>query len=190
MTSPLVLALDVAGTPRSWLNYEQAITYHAKSLVAWSLGDVITTFRGGLRGTDGQRSSISTQSIIAIKGSGYNPAKFAKVTLTNDALFARDRHVCAYCSRVHGASGLSRDHIVPTSRGGVNSWLNCVTACKACNARKGDSLLQECGMKLIYVPYEPNHNEAMILRNRKILADQMDYLLSGVSKNSRVREVA
>lgn len=188
MSTPLVLALDVSGTPRDWLNYEQAIVYHAKSLVAWSLGETITTFRGGFRNLDGQRSTISTQSIIAIKGSDFNPKKFNRVALTNDALFARDRNVCAYCANVYGTSRLSRDHVHPTSRGGLNVWTNAVTACKPCNARKGDQLLSECGMKLIYVPYEPNHNEAMILRNRRILADQMEYLLAGVPKNSRIHE--
>ena len=43
-------------------------------------------------------------------------------------------------------------------------------------------------MKLLYVPYEPNHYENMILSNRNILTDQMEYLMSGVPKNSRVRD--
>lgn len=37
-----------------------------------------------------------------------------------------------------------------------------------------------------YVPYVPNRYEAFILRNRKILADQMEFLLQGVPKNSRM----
>jgi hypothetical protein len=37
-----------------------------------------------------------------------------------------------------------------------------------------------------YVPYVPNRYEAFILSNRKILADQMEFLLQGVPKSSRM----
>jgi len=35
----------------------------------------------------------------------------------------------------------------------------------------------------------PNYNEHLILQNRRILADQMEYLIKGVSKNSRIHEM-
>ena len=47
-------------------------------------------------------------------------------------------------------------------------------------------LLKEAKMELLYVPYEPDHFESMILQNRNILADQMEYLLTGVPKHSRI----
>jgi hypothetical protein len=181
-----VLALDISGTPRQWISYEDAITYHAKDSVAWSMGDVVARFRGGVQ-RDGTESYIETPSIIAIRGHGFNPTKFAKVALSNKTLFGRDRHVCAYCGdQFPNYHLLSRDHIVPKSRGGDNSWMNVVTACKDCNSKKGHKLLRECGMELLYVPYVPNHYENMILQNRNILADQMDYLVTGLPKNSRV----
>lgn len=186
MNEHQILALDVTGTPRQWLNNQAAVCYHAKNLVAWSLGEDVVLYRGGISRMTGERSVVTSPSIIAIKGEGFNPAKHAKVALTNDTLFARDRHVCAYCGVQHKSSVLSRDHIMPVSRGGKNIWQNVVTACKKCNTRKNNYTLDECGMKLIYVPYEPNHYEHMILKNRRILADQMEYLLAGVPKHSRV----
>jgi len=81
---------------------------------------------------------------------------------------------------------LSRDHIIPRSRGGPNTWMNIVTSCRKCNAKKGDRLLKEVGMELIYVPYVPCHYENLILQSRTILADQMDYLMAGLPRNSRV----
>ena len=45
---------------------------------------------------------------------------------------------------------------------------------------------QEAGMKLHYVPYIPNRHEAFILGNRKILGDQMEFLIQGVPKSSRI----
>ena len=181
-----VLALDISGTPRQWISYDDAISYHATESVAWSLGSVVAKYRGGVQ-NDGTMSYIETPSIIAIKGHGFNPHKHAQVALTNKTLFGRDRYVCAYCGgHFPNHNHLSRDHIVPKFLGGENSWTNCVTACKECNSKKGHKSLKEARMELLYVPYAPNHYENMILQQRNILADQMQYLLSGVPKHSRI----
>jgi 5-methylcytosine-specific restriction endonuclease McrA len=181
-----VLALDIGGIPRQWVSHESAITYHAKDMVAWSLGDVVAKFRGGVQ-NDGSESYLETPSIIAIKGHGFDPSRHGKVALTNKTLFGRDRHVCAYCGgHFPNFNLLSRDHITPKSKGGANTWTNVVTACNPCNNKKDNKTLKEARMELLYVPYEPNHFENMILQNRNILADQMEYLMSGVPKHSRI----
>jgi 5-methylcytosine-specific restriction endonuclease McrA len=77
---------------------------------------------------------------------------------------------------------LTRDHVVPASRGGSSAWENCVTACRHCNQRKDDRTPEEAGMKLLAVPYTPNLAEYLILSNRRILADQMEFLLSFARK--------
>lgn len=181
-----ILALDVSGVPRQWINFEQAILYHAKKQVAWTLGDVVAKYRGGTQ-ADGTESYLESPSIIAIKsGEGFNPSKYGRVVLTNKTLFARDRHVCAYCGGHFTSNNLSREHILPVSRGGENKWENVVTACKTCNTKKSNKTLKEAKLELLYVPYAPNHYEHMILLNRNILADQMDYLVAGIPKHSRV----
>jgi 5-methylcytosine-specific restriction endonuclease McrA len=181
-----VLALDIGGIPRQWISNDDAITYHAKDAVAWSMGEVVVRYRGGIQ-RDGSLSYIESPSIIAIRGHGFDMSKHTHVPLTNKTLFGRDRNVCAYCGEhFDNYHHLSRDHIMPRSRGGENTWMNCVTACKVCNANKSDRTLQEARMELLYVPYAPNHYENMILQNRTILADQMEYLLSGVPKHSRL----
>jgi 5-methylcytosine-specific restriction endonuclease McrA len=181
-----VLALDISGIPRQWISHDDAITYHAKDAVAWSMGEIVAKYRGGTQNT-GDQSYIETSSIIAVKGHGFNPYKHANVALTNRTLFGRDRQVCAYCGKHHANyHHLSRDHIVPKFLGGQNTWMNVVTACKDCNSKKGHKTLKEARMELLYTPYVPNHYENMILQHRNILADQMDYLLAGVPKNSRI----
>jgi len=181
-----ILALDVSGVPRQWISHDDAITYHAKKAVAWSMGEVVAKYHGGIR-NDGTISYLETPSIIAIKGHGFDPHKHAMVALSNRTLFGRDRNVCAYCGgHFPNYNNLSRDHIVPKSRGGQNTWMNVVTACKSCNGKKGSKTLKEARMELLYAPYAPSHFENMILQNRNILADQMEYLLSGVPKHSRI----
>ena len=44
----LILAVDMAGTPSRWLMVEEAISYYARRMVAWSYGDVVATYHGGI----------------------------------------------------------------------------------------------------------------------------------------------
>lgn len=184
-----ILTLDQQGQPHRWVSHEDAIVYHAKNLVAWQLGegqgDVL--YRGGTNRITGQQSQIVTAPIIAVKGEA-NASKRANKppALTNRGLFRRDRYLCAYCAKPFAELRLTRDHVIPTSRGGRDIWTNVVTACESCNHRKDDKLLEECGMELVYVPYAPNRAEALILENRNVLACQMEYLSSFLPEHSRV----
>lgn len=54
-----------------------------------------------------------------------------------ERIFARDEHRCVYCGEVFPGERLTLDHVQPRMRGGDNSPGNLVTACAACNTRKG-----------------------------------------------------
>jgi len=186
-----ILKLSVSGQPAEWVSHQEAIVYHAKGLVAWQLGqgegDVM--FRGGTSRLTGETSSITTAPIIAVKGEEFAQKRAHKPpSLTNPNLFRRDGHICAYCGKIFSDLRLTRDHVVPRSRGGADKWTNVVTACERCNHMKDDLLLEECGMELLYVPYAPNLAEALILENRRVLACQMEYLASFIPEHSRVWE--
>jgi 5-methylcytosine-specific restriction endonuclease McrA len=183
----LILALDLAGMPNRWLLVEQAITYYARDMVAWSLGRTVCTYRGGLSRLTGERSELSTKSIIAIKGaSEFVRDGRAEPHLTNHALYRRDRHVCGYCGGRFKEYDLSRDHIVPLHKGGKDRWMNVVTACRRCNTMKGGRTPEAAHMPLIFAPYVPNRHEHLILQNRRILQDQMEYLMARVPRHSRL----
>jgi hypothetical protein len=187
--SQLILALDNAGSPSRWVDLESAIHYHAKRLVAWELGDTRFALRGGVCRATGQRSVLSTASIIAVKGHDFMVRHQDRTpTLSRELLFRRDRHVCAYCGGKFRSSELEMEHVLPRSRGGTNDWRNLVSACRSCNARKGCATPEEAGMPLLYVPYAPNRHESFVLANRNILADQMEFLSLGLPRHSRVRE--
>jgi 5-methylcytosine-specific restriction endonuclease McrA len=79
---------------------------------------------------------------------------------TRRAVLKRDNHRCAYC----GGPADTIDHVVPLSRGGARtSWLNTVACCggsaRSCNARKGNRLLSEAGMRLLVTPHVPTWAE-------------------------------
>ena len=93
-----------------------------------------------------------------------------------------NRNLCLYCGRQFSPNDLTRDHIIPASRGGGSIWENCVTACRNCNQYKDDRTPEEAGMKLLALPYIPNLAQYLILSNRRILADQMEFLLAYARK--------
>jgi len=185
---PLILTLDQHGTPNRWVTWQHACFYYAKDLVAWVIGENSFVIHGGLNRLTGLHSEIRTNSIIAIKGKTLAHRHFNQVPpLDNRELFHRDRHICAYCGTGLPGARLTRDHILPVSQGGRDVWMNVVTACRPCNQKKSGRTPEQARMELLYAPYVPNKAEYLILCNRRILADQMDFLARHVPAQSRVR---
>jgi 5-methylcytosine-specific restriction endonuclease McrA len=84
----------------------------------------------------------------------------------------RDGNRCQYTGRLLRPEEGSIDHVVPRSRGGANWWENCVLASKEINARKGNRLPHEAGLKLLATPRAPKELPASVLiRNHANLAD-------------------
>lgn len=182
-----ILVLDVAGTPVRWIDHESAAGYYASGKVRWELGTRRTVLHGGISRLHGRRSTLEIAEIIAIDGPRWRVrGGRERVPLSRAMVFARDRHVCAYCGGKFAASALELEHVTPSSRGGTSEWRNVVAACRACNQRKGNRTPEAAGMPLLFVPYTPNRHEAFILANRRILSDQMAFLLAGVPRHSRL----
>jgi hypothetical protein len=184
----LVLIADAAGRPKDWVNFELAAAYYTRDKVIWETGEKLKKFTGGINAKTGERSFLEISSIIGVSGELLNDSFFTKESHYADRMimYGRDRYMCAYCGDVHEPKSLTIDHVHPKSKGGKNTWVNCVTACKPCNLRKGNKTVEQAKMPLLYVPYAPNVFEKMILKNRKILADQMEFLLARVPKHSRI----
>ena len=182
-----ILGLDVSGQPRAWLSAEEAITYHAKGLVQWEHGDHKFTFHGGYK-RSGEQSKITSSSIIAIRAaSGFTMDKLHKdIPLSNQLLFKRDGYHCGYCGLKFHSNQLSRDHIIPRSRGGLDVWHNVVAACKHCNCKKDDMLLSECGLTLLHKPYAPSRIEVLATQNQFMLDEQLEYIRPLLPKHSRL----
>lgn len=181
-----VLQLDISGRPQAWISAKEAAVIYASDGVAWTIGDAFFVLRGGMQRRTGLQSRIEVHPIIAVKGSVPSRAWRQAPALSNPKLFARDRGICAYCGHRFHFEDLTREHIVPTSRGGHDTWMNCISACRPCNGHKGNRLPEELRMSLMYLPYVPSLHEDMILRGRRILADQMEFLLASVPRHSRL----
>jgi 5-methylcytosine-specific restriction endonuclease McrA len=181
-----ILGLDVAGHPAQWLSPEQAVTEAVMGGIAWQWGEPSIVFRGGWN-RHGERSIVEVRPIVALTGRKPDAWRRDEPPLTNALLFKRDRQTCAYCGERFSLRDLSRDHVVPRVQGGKDVWTNVVTACRACNQRKGGRRPEQAlGMSLLFVPYAPCLWEHFILSSREILADQMDFLAARVPEYSRV----
>jgi HNH endonuclease len=167
-----ILRLDLAGQPRGWITLHEAITAYAKDEVVYGIGDALPPAYGGYQRC-GDRSRIDIQPIVAIQGriiQNFTPP------LCNRTLFRRDDHRCLYCGGKFSRGDLTRDHVLPTSRGGTDRWENVVAACKRCNWQKDNDTPEEAHMPLLAVPFKPNPFEWHFLAKDRILSDQMDYL--------------
>ncbi len=106
-----------------------------------------------------ERLTLPKPAIIRLVKFVHVPRRFRR-QVTNTFLFARDGYRCQYCHRpqneLRHRECLTRDHLIPLSRGGDNEWTNVVTACSSCNTRKGNSLPHECHMEPLAAPHEPH----------------------------------
>lgn len=173
--------------PLEWINFQEAVRIYHLGQVAYSCGVPLYRIRGGYNALSGRRSVIEVNSIIATLGDHHGLVKARQhyvPPLSNQALFARDAHMCMYCGDRFPARELSRDHITPLSKGGQDSWNNVVTACKRCNNHKAGRTPEQAGLTLLAVPFLPTHAEYVYLQGRRVLADQMEFLLAHFPRTS------
>lgn len=104
---------------------------------------------------------IAAPEIIVLKEYGERPPR--KVNFNRLNLIKRDQHECQYCGEAVTPSKFQVEHIVPRSRDGETSWLNCVASCRNCNQQKRDQTPEEAGMKLRKKPAKPKWKPEMML---------------------------
>jgi len=180
-----VLSLDATGRILDWISWQEATCLYVRGAVAWTLGEPCLIVHGGHNRLLDSQSQLELHPIIASTGRCRDHAIDPAPALTNTALFARDRHLCLYCGSHYSRGELTRDHVLPVSRGGRDEWENVVCACLACNLKKSNRTPQQANMPLLAVPYRPSWVEHLILSNRNILADQMEFLVSHLPRDRR-----
>jgi 5-methylcytosine-specific restriction endonuclease McrA len=165
------LALNASFEPLTILPVERALRLVLERKAEVLEADDARIFRSA-------RERIACPLVIRLKRYVHVPRRFRR-QVTNTFLFARDSYRCQYCGRhrgvLRGREFLTRDHVLPLSRGGENSWDNVTTACSPCNNRKGNHLPEECGLTLHSVPREPNYVE-LVWAVRRVTDVQAKYI--------------
>lgn len=142
MNAP-VLVLNANYEPINICNTRRAI-----SLILAGKADMVMNGRGWIRTVSQQ---FPRPSIIRLEYMVHRPRP--RVKFSRREVFRRDNYTCQYCGRK--LQNLTIDHVIPKRLGGEHTWTNVVTACAACNHRKGGRTLQEAHMKLLHPPKEP-----------------------------------
>jgi 5-methylcytosine-specific restriction endonuclease McrA len=94
-----------------------------------------------------------------------------RITHSPKNIFIRDHYVCQYCGYECSRDRYTQkqlqkkpklyltlpemDHVIPSSKGGANSWENTVCSCRRCNNSKDDRTPAQAGMKLASAPARP-----------------------------------
>ncbi len=132
-------------------NYEPLNVCDVRRAIGMLVGgkaEIVENGRGELHSAS---QTIPFPSVIRLSYLIRRPRP--RVKLTRREVFRRDNYTCQYCGvQTHS---LTMDHVVPRHRGGQHTWTNLVSACPACNRRKGGRTPEEARMQLLHVPYEP-----------------------------------
>ncbi len=130
-------------------------TRRALGLILAGKADMVANGRGYIRTVN---RVFPRPSVIRLEYMIRRPR--LRVKLTRREVFRRDDFTCQYCGR--RTMDLTVDHVLPRHLGGQHTWTNVVTACQACNHRKGGRRLNEVHMTLLRPPREPPASAAYI----------------------------
>ena len=177
----MTVAVSLNGLPALVLNADyRPLSYYPLSLWSWqdAIKAVFLDRVNIVAEYEHQVSSptfrMKVPSVVSLK-SYVKPSRHPAFTRFN--VFLRDRFTCQYCG---ARDDLTFDHLVPRSRGGQTTWENVVTACSACNLRKGGLHPQETGMWPHQRPYRPTvadlHNNGRFFPPNYLHDSWMDYL--------------
>ncbi len=186
-----ILRADVAGMPLEWVDYKEAARLYTMGQVALLLrfAAVPAAWRHQchVRAAHGARDQFHHRHHRAHGHPGNTRHDYIP-PLNNQTLFRRDGYLCLYCAQRFPSSELSRDHIQPFSQGGLDRWSNVATACRRCNNAKASRTPEQAKMQLIAVPFTPTYAEYIFLKGRRVLTDQMQYLLAHFPRSSPLHE--
>lgn len=138
MATNVATALDIDGDSIRPVSWDEWLT-----LVIREQDNAVQTVRGAIR----------VPTVIVALNFARVPKKRPK--LCAKAIRDRDGNRCQYTGKLLRPDEGSLDHILPRSRGGADAWENLVWAAKEVNARKGNRLPHEAGLRLLSVPRAP-----------------------------------
>jgi len=120
--------------------------------VAWDEW-ITLPIRDGDNAVHTVRGAIRVPTVIVALNFAKVPKKRPK--LCAKTIRERDSNRCQYTGKLLRPEEGSLDHVLPRSRGGKDEWGNLVWSDKTVNAKKGNRLPHEAGLKLLRVPRAP-----------------------------------
>jgi len=91
------------------------------------------------------------------------PVKSFKGKPSKESIWMRDGGIDQYTGKQLSKDNGTLDHIIPRSRGGLDTWENLVLTSKEVNSKKSNKTPEEAGLKLIRKPKTPTPTPVMHL---------------------------
>lgn len=139
------LVLDPGFTPIKVISWRRALC-----LMFLEKAEVLASYEREVRSVT---RSFAAPSVVRLLGAVRPGPQVVRFSRKN--VYLRDGFRCQYCGVVYGDHELTLDHVVPRVFGGKTSWTNVVTACGACNRRKGGRTPEQAGLPLRTKPARP-----------------------------------
>lgn len=170
--------MTTAANPQAWtVQYNPKVlllsaSYMAVDVISWQdamnhvvsgRGEIIEHYedenlriRSGV-GDDGEiQIDIVCPSVIRLKDGSINQHNLVmQKPITRKTLYDQYHGKCCYCGIGLSFSEFTIEHVIPRSKGGLDTWDNISPCCFSCNNIKSDKSLEETGMKLRYKLHAP-----------------------------------
>lgn len=143
LNAPRVLVLNASYEPLQVTSIKRAIT-----LLQYGVAETLEQSGDVIRSPS---TVLQVPSVIRLRRYVRRP-RIEAVPFNRRNVLRRDHYACQYCG---SHDDLTLDHVQPRSRGGKHGWDNVVTACRACNQRKGNRTPEEAAMPLRTLPHAP-----------------------------------
>lgn len=163
-----VLVLNTGMVPIDVANVKEAVTMQVLNKARAVYFDESQPIRS-------QYLSIPLPRVITLMN--FNKIPRRRVVFSRLNVIYRDDQKCCYYGKRFRIDELTVDHVIPISRwheiparlrpDNVNSWENQATACGACNRKKGNRLLRECGLRLVQKPFTPQYMPFIVISRDK-----------------------
>ena len=147
MENIVVLKLDSAFKPIEVVSWQEAI------VLTWLNKAYAVEFSN--KWVHSATQSFQVPSVIVLFR--YIDEKFFTLPCTRRNVLLRDENQCQYCAKTFREGDLTLDHVLPRSKGGKNTWNNVVAACRGCNQKKRDFLIENAPVSLIRRPTRPSY---------------------------------
>ena len=146
LSNTVTLKLDSSYKPIGIISWRDAIT-----LVITGKAFVVEAYQKFIRSA---KKAWQVPAVIVLKR--FVRYEHIKFSCSRKNILLRDDNQCQYCGCFFEVSYLTLDHVIPRSRGGINSWRNLVAACRDCNQKKGCKLPWEANMFPLQRPVAPD----------------------------------
>ena len=152
------LLLNADWTPLHFISDWRAVRLLMPDVSGKIRAEIVHDFQTGEPALWDEAFTSASQSIqvpATLRLRKYVNKRWKAPRFRKKVLFNRDGWKCQYCNVKLGWHNIEIEHVLPSSRGGPTSWLNCVSACKPCNKRKANKTPEEAGMPLLRKPSTP-----------------------------------